>query len=158
VNLAEEGLVLEAERQLPEVRRLAHDLGGQADITRALWLEGRVAAAMERPGEARALFEKVRRYFEQHMIPYDYALVSLELSLLLLGCGETAEVRVLASELFWIFHTQGVPENALAAVRVFYEAAQREEVTIELTRRVLAFLLRAVREPGAIFIVEEKEE
>src|SRR6185436_7198399 len=67
----------EAERRLPAVRALA-----------------------ERLGEA---LELARRGFRQRELAYSYALVSLELALLLLEQGRTAEVRTLAEEMLWIF-------------------------------------------------------
>ncbi len=157
VNICAEGRAREAEPDLPEVRQLAEGLGRTADFIRVLWIEGRVAAALRRTEEARERLNQVRRYFEEQGIPYDYAVASLELSLVYLRTGRTAEVRVLASELLWIFHHQDLPANALGAIRVFYEAARLEEVSTALVERVLDFLKRALRAPEAVFMREEGE-
>lgn len=154
VNLCDQGRASEAEQGLAALHQLTESLGREPDLFRVLWLQGRVGAALGRITDARTCFDEVRRYFEQHGIAYDYALVSLELSLVLLKDSETARVRILATEMFWIFHSQGVPENALAALRVFCEAAEREEATIELTQRVLDFLRRTTHDSGAVFSSE----
>jgi hypothetical protein len=73
------------------------------------------------------------------------------LALVLLRIGLPAEVRRISSDLVGIFRHQGLPENALAALRLFCEAARQEAATIELTERVLQFLRRVAREPAAIF-------
>ena len=48
------------------------------------------------------------------------------------GCA----TRALAAEMLWIFKAQGIDREALAALRVFREATEREAATAELARRV----------------------
>ena len=72
---------------------------------------------------------------------YDAAMASLDLALLYLKDGRTADVRRLAEEMATLFEAQDVHREALAAVVLFREAARREEVTAALVgevRRVLA--------------------
>lgn len=95
--------------------------------------------------------EQVRQAFADEEIAYDAALVSLDLALLLLPEGRTAEVRELAEAMMWIFEPEGVPENALAALSVFCQAAKEETVTVELARRVHRFLETARHDPEARF-------
>jgi hypothetical protein len=87
------------------------------DLTRVLWLEGRVAAGLERREEALPALEQVRRYFTTEQIAYDAALASLEVAVLYLEAGRTGEVRTLAEEMLWIFKAQGVHREALAALK-----------------------------------------
>jgi hypothetical protein len=75
----------------------------------------------------------------------------LEEAVLLLGDGQTAEVKELAQELAGVLESKGVHREALAALRLFQEAAERETATTELTRRVLGFLYRARYDPGLCF-------
>jgi hypothetical protein len=93
----------------------------------------------------------VRRVFLEHPLPYDYALASLDLSLVLLEEGRTAEVRTLAEEMLSVFAAQQVHREALAALRLFCEAAKQEAATVELARRVERFLRRAQLDPGLRF-------
>jgi hypothetical protein len=94
---------------------------------------------------------RARRDSLEHPLPYDYALMSLDLSLALLEEGRTAEVREIAEEMLWIFKAQEVHREALAALRLFCEAAKHEAATVELARRVERFLRRAQLDPGLRF-------
>ncbi len=131
------GRYTEAEALLPAVRELAADLGNELDVLRGLWLEGRVAAGLGRREEALPALEQVGRYFTTQEIAYDAALASLEVAVLYLEAGRRREVKRLAEEMIWIFKAQGVHEEALAALRLFCEAAGREEATVELARRAI---------------------
>ena len=116
----------EAELRLPGLRALAERLGEELDLTRVIWLEGRVANHLGRHVEGRTAFEQVRRVFLRRELAFDYALVSLELALLLLEQGRTAEVRMVAVELLPIFRTQKIEREALVALRLFCDAVRRE--------------------------------
>lgn len=141
----------EAEVRLLEVQGMAEALGQELDLTRALWLQAKVYAGLGRPAQARDAFEKVRRVFEQRGLTFDYALVSLELALLLLEEGQTVEVSALAVEMLNIFRSQEVEREALAALQLFCEAARRKTATVELARRVVRFLQRAQHDPELQF-------
>jgi transcriptional regulator with XRE-family HTH domain len=143
VDLCHLARYAEAELRLPAVRALAERLGEELDLTRVVWLEGKAAAGLGRTGEAEAALGQARRVFRQRELVYDYALVSLELSLLLLEQGRSAEVRKLAEEMLWIFRAQGVERETLAALRVFCDAARGQTATGELAHRVLDYLYRA---------------
>jgi hypothetical protein len=88
--------------------------------------------------EAMALFVEVQREFTRLELPYDAALVSLELAVLYLEDGRTAEVRELALEMAWIFKIQKIAREALAALRLFCDAAARDAATVDLARQVWA--------------------
>jgi hypothetical protein len=82
---------------------------------------------------------------------FDVALALLEEAVLLLEERRAAEVKVLARELEKVFESKGVHREALAALRLFQEAAEREEATAELARRVLHYLFRARHDQGLRF-------
>jgi tetratricopeptide (TPR) repeat protein len=141
----------EAAELVPRVRALATELGDELDLVRLIWLEGRVAAGQGRAGEARQLLAQARQEFAARGMAYDVALALLEEAVLLLEEGRAAEVKALAQELTKVFAEKGVHREALAALRLFYEAAEREEATAELGRRVLRYLYRARHDPELRF-------
>jgi len=151
VNLCLGDRAEEAEPRLREVRLIAEQRGKELDLTRVVWLEGIVAAGLGQNAEAEANLEQVRRELETHRIAYDCALVTLELAVVLLAENRTAEVRSLAADLVWIFRAQQVGENALAALRLFAEAAKRETATVGFARQIRRFLYRAQHNPGLEF-------
>jgi hypothetical protein len=57
----------------------------------------------------------------------------------------------LAQGLAAVFKSEGVHREALAALRLFREAAERETATPELTRNVLRYLFRARYDQGLRF-------
>ena len=132
----------EAAELVEEVRRSPEGLG-QIDIARIPWLEGRIEAGLGRRDEALRLLARARQSFEAEGMFYDVALALLEESALLLEENRTREVQALTRELSKVFAAQGVHREALAALQIFQEAAEREAATAELTRRVLTFLFRA---------------
>ena len=80
-----------------------------------------------------------------------HPLALLEEAALLLDEGRTTEVKILSQELAAVFESEGVHREALAALRLFQEAAERETATTELTRRVLRYLFRARYDQGLRF-------
>ncbi len=151
VNLCHLGRYAEAEALLPEVQELAVALRKELDLVRVVWLKGKIAAGLGRGEDARTSFEQVRRDFTAREMAYDCALVTLELAALLLEQGRTRQVRSLAEEMLWIFRTQGVHREALAALQVFCDAAYREVASAELARQVVLFLHRAQHDPQLRF-------
>ena len=150
-DLCDLGRAEEAAPRLARVRSLAERLGGELDLSRCVWLEGKCAAGLGQREKARSLLEQVRRSFHRDELSYDYALVSLDLSLVLLEQGQTAAVRAIADEMFWIFRRQLVHREALAALQIFCQAARREAATVKLTRSILRFLQRAQHDPELRF-------
>jgi tetratricopeptide (TPR) repeat protein len=146
-DLLDLGRVEEARERLPEVRRLAERLGGKLDLDRVVWLEAKLQAGAGNLWEARSRFEQVRAAFARPELSYDHALVSLDLSAMLLEQGETKKVRTIADEMAAVFRGQQVTRETLAALRVFYEAARREVATAEQARQLARFLQRAQNNP-----------
>lgn len=150
-NLLLAGRPRETEELLPELRELAVQLGNDLDAIRLRWLDGRIAAALGYREKAIATLSGVREDFGARRIAYDAALASLELAALFLEEGRTREVRALARQILWIFQAQGVHREALAALRLFCEAAEREAATLEMVRRMVDYLRRAQNDPSLQF-------
>jgi hypothetical protein len=130
---------------------LAERLGKELDLVRVVWLEGRVAAGIGQTTKAIAAFEQTRREFASRGLAFDYALVSLELSLVLLAENHTAEVRAIAQEMLAIFREQELQPEALTALRIFCDAAKQNAATIELTRSIVLYLHQAQYDPELRF-------
>jgi transcriptional regulator with XRE-family HTH domain len=144
----------EAEVQLPEVRILAERLGEELDLTRVVWLEGRILAGLGKISEALTAFEQARRVFIHRQLGLESALVNLEEACLLLRDGRTSEVKRLAEEMVQLFRTQNVEREALAALQLFFDAARQETATLDLTRRIVQYLYRAQHDPELRFADE----
>jgi transcriptional regulator with XRE-family HTH domain len=151
INLTHLGRPAEAARLVAEAKPLARELGDEINLIRITWLEGRIAGGFGRPEEARSLLAEARRAFAELGMSYNVALALLEEAALLLEEGRAAEVKALAPELARVFEGKGVHREALAALRLFREAAEREAASAGLARRVLGFLFRARHDPGLRF-------
>jgi tetratricopeptide (TPR) repeat protein len=150
-NYCHVGRFAEASDLASTVRGMAVEMGDELGVLRLTWIQGRIAAGQGRLGEARILLAQARREFAARSMDYDAALALLEEAALLLDAGGAAEVKVLARELAGVFESKGVHREALAALRLFQEAAEREEATAELARRVLGHLFRARYDQGLRF-------
>jgi tetratricopeptide (TPR) repeat protein len=145
------GRYAEAAELVPQVHRLAADLGDVIFLSRVTWLRGRIQAGLGRREEAQGLLAQARREFADRNMSYDVALALLEEAILLLEEGRVAEVKALAQELAKVFKAKGVHREALEALRLFRDAAEREAATPELARRVLRYLFRARHDQGLRF-------
>ena len=141
----------EAAALSPQVREMAAQQGNELDLLRVRWLEGRVEAGQGRRSQAAEAFAQVRTEFASRGMGFDAALATLDLAALYLKEGRTVEVKDLAREMVSLFHAQGVHREALAALRLFRDAAEREAVTLEMARRLVQYLERARQDPDLRF-------
>ncbi|HEY2291177.1 MAG TPA: helix-turn-helix transcriptional regulator [Thermoanaerobaculia bacterium] len=151
VNYGLLGHYAAVEAMLPKIRRLAAARGDELDLLRVRWLEGRTAAVHGRRREAVEALSRVREGFAAREIAYDAALASLELAVLYLEDRRTADVRLLARQMVWIFRAQGIHREALAALKLFCEAAEKSSLTLDLARRLVRYLHRAQSDPRLRF-------
>ena len=141
----------EAAGLLRQVHEAVEERDDKNEACRVTWLAGRIAAGQGRAEEARSLLGQARQGFAAREMWYDMALADLEIAPLLLAGNRTAEVQELARELVAAFEARNVHREALAALRLFQEAAEQEEATAELARRVLRYLFRARFDEGLRF-------
>jgi len=151
VNLCNAGRYGEALELLPEVRRLALQLGNGLDLLRVRWLDALISAGLGKIEKAVVDLEHVSEELIRLGIAFDAARACLDLAQLYLRQGRTAEVKRIAAQVVEVFKAQKVPEPALAAVILFQQAAEQERATIELTRSLSAYLRRAEGNPGLRF-------
>jgi tetratricopeptide (TPR) repeat protein len=141
----------EAEEVLPELRALTARPEQAMDRVRVCWLAGRVAGGLGRIEEGIEALSAVRVKFAEAKIRYDEAMVSLELAGLYLQQGRTAEVKALAAKMEPVFHDQGVHAEAQKALALFRQAVELETMTVEMVRRLVAYLYRAQHDPALCF-------
>ena len=141
----------EAASLLPEVTAICTRLGNELDRIRLRWVEGRIADGLGKTGQAIEILSQVRGDFAARGMDYDTALVSLELATIFAREGRADSVKALARHMAPIFQAQGVHREALAALALFRQAAESEEVTADLARRLLEYLHRARQDPKLRF-------
>jgi hypothetical protein len=151
LNLCHLGRHAQARLELGRLRALAGPLGNRLDLVRVDWLAGRVAAGLGEWQQAVVAFARVRDEMRRQRIAYDTALVTVELAEAHLALHHGAEVRALARQSASIFADQGVHREARRALQLFRRAAEQERATVELARRVVAYLYRARRDPRLRF-------
>jgi len=146
-HLVDSGRHKEAHRLLQRSRALYASHAGRIDQTKARWLEGRIALSMGDPAVADQAFREVRADYEEIGLPYDMALVSLDLAALWLDQGRTREILALLDETISVFRERGIRREAVAALLMLREAFGREQVTRAVLQAVATELDRLESEP-----------
>ena len=141
----------EAGALLPAVMDLSRKCGGEVDLLRLLWIEGRVAAGIGKLSEAFVTLRRVRGEFAARHMSYDTALVSLELAALYAESGQVQDVKTLARHMVPILRARNVHPEVLAALTLFRQVAEREEVTAGFAQRLVTYLRMARHDPGLRF-------
>jgi len=118
---------------------------------RLLWLRGDIAAGGGMLDAAERMYVETRNGFVALKGGYDAAMVTLDLAVLYLRQGRTADVRRMAEEMLPIFEAQDVHREALAALALFQEAVRQDQLTVEKTLEVVAYLREARGEPELRF-------
>lgn len=98
------------------------------------FLRGRIAAGLGRADEAEAAFLAARDEYAQAGDGIEAALVSLDLALLYLEQGRTAELKQVARLMQDLFAAEGLGDRALAALALFQQAVAAETVTVAAIR------------------------
>lgn len=138
----------EAQHLLYESRSLYAAYGGGIDQLKVRWLEGRVAVRLGDLDGADKAFLDVRNGFGEMGLPYDIALVSLELAEVWLEQGRTQEIQTLLDDTLSVFRARGIRREATAALLMLRESVERESITAALLRAVASELQRLEVEGG----------
>ncbi len=134
-----------AEEALPELRRLGAERGDRLSFLRLRWLEACVAAELGDVTEALVDLTAVRRSFTSISLPVDAAGVGLYQAEILLRLGQTSRVRALLAELKPTLTALNLKLEALAALRLFVEAAECDAATVEMVRAAAQAICRLPR-------------
>lgn len=150
-DLAEAGRFLEAQKLYRETRPLYQSFPDAWSQNRRKWVKGKIVRGLGQGEQAESLFLAARDGFVAEGIPYDTALVSLELATLYAEQGRTADLKRLAGEMVPIFSSLNIHREALAALAYLKQAAEAERASLELVRSVAAFVRRAQHDPELRF-------
>jgi tetratricopeptide (TPR) repeat protein len=149
--LAETGRFLEAQAMYREARPLYRNFPDEWTQNRRNWVKGRIERGLGQLQRAESLFLAARDGFVAEGVPYDTALVSLDLALLYAGQGRTAELKKLAEEMLPIFTSRQIHREALAALAFLRQAIEAERAEAEIVAAVADFLQQARHSPELRF-------
>jgi tetratricopeptide (TPR) repeat protein len=130
----------EALQALDETRGLYLQLGERQPLLRLRWLEGKILRDLGKREAAEAAFLEVRDELVERKLGLDAALASLDLAMIYLERGETAELKRLAAEMIPVFESRDDQQKAMAAFLLFRQAAEAEQVTAALLHEVASSL------------------
>ena len=118
-------------------------------------MKGKIARGLGQLEQAEALFVAARDGFLEEGIPYDTALVSLEIALLYAEQGRRAELKRLAAEMVPIFASRHIHREALAALAFFRQAVETERAGVEVVEKVAEYLRKARHAPDLRFQIPD---
>lgn len=108
----------------------------ELEIQRLRWMEAQIAQGLEEWDAAETLYSQIQTWFLDHELPFDAALVSLDLAVLYAQTGRDDDLQALAVQVLPLFQAQGVGREALAALLLFQQAVERKSLSVELLREV----------------------
>ncbi|HSF40889.1 MAG TPA: tetratricopeptide repeat protein [Thermoanaerobaculia bacterium] len=149
--LSSAGSFLEAQKIYRETRPLYRSFSDAWTQNRRKWVKGKIVRGLGLADQAESLFLAARDGFIAEGIPYDTALVSMELATLYAEQRRTADLKKLAGEMVPIFSSLNIHREALAALAYLKQAAEAERASLEVVRRVADYLRRAQNDPALRF-------
>ncbi|HVT15747.1 MAG TPA: tetratricopeptide repeat protein [Thermoanaerobaculia bacterium] len=151
LTLAELGRYMEAQGLYRKAHRLYTEFPDSRLQVRRKWVKAKIARGLGQHDTAESLFLEARGGFIAEGIPYEAAIVSLELATLYAEQGRTAELKRLAEEIVPFFASRHIHREAIAALVFLKQAVEAEQVSLEIVSEVAAFLKRAQDDPGLRF-------
>jgi tetratricopeptide (TPR) repeat protein len=146
--LAECGQAREAADLYEQSRNLYLHFSDPLTNSRRLWAEGVIARELGDLEAARALLSESTERLAEQGYGFDAALAGLDLVAVHAKQGQTDEVLRVASRLLRLFQVHNVQPEALAALRIVQEAAERQALDMGILAQA-ADLVRANQIRGA---------
>lgn len=128
--LTEAGETHEAAELIRRTRLLFEVHLSQLDRLRFDWASARIERDLGNYDAAILELVRTRREFVARELPYDVALVSLDLALAYAKCGNRIELRALASETARLFAHLGIERESIAALSLFTQVSEAEAVDL----------------------------
>lgn len=110
--------------------------------------KGRAALGRGELERAEQLLEGAREGCADQQLPHDAAAISLDLALVYLHQGRTANVRRLCREIASIFQARGVDRGALASLALFQKATVVDAAALAQVAELRRYLRAALPAPG----------
>jgi tetratricopeptide (TPR) repeat protein len=148
---AEAGRFMEAQGIYIKARPIYRRFPDPWTVNRQRWVQGKIACGLGLAADAEVHLLAARDGFLAEGVPYDTALVSLELACLYAEQGRVAELKRLAGQMLPVFSSRQIHREALAALSFLRQAVEAEQASAELVRRVASYLKRAERDPALRF-------
>ncbi len=128
--------------------------GALLDRLKLLWLQGRIYRGLEDFARAEQALEEVRSSLDEAGKPYEAAIATLDLSVLLLSAGRAERARTLSLEAADVFFSLDVGRECLAAIillKATFES-RAAEASLDLLEHVADFMRKAVHDPQISFL------
>jgi len=123
---------------------------GVLDLRR-IWLKGKIERGLGQQTSCESLFLAAREGFLAEDLPYEAAMVSLELATLYAEQERNTELKQLATEVLAIFTSRRIHREALAALMFLKQAVDAEQLTVQTVTGIADFLRRAAGDPVLTF-------
>jgi tetratricopeptide (TPR) repeat protein len=125
-----------ARRQIWEMRPLYTYNGDLIAQMKLRWIEGKVFEGLGQLDRASRAFQQAKDAFLQKGMDYDAALVSFDLAALWLQEGKRDKVRQLLREMLETFRARYIAREAIAALIMLRDAADRDELSLDLLEMI----------------------
>lgn len=131
--LAECGCAREAATLYESSEELYRQFNDPLTTSRRIWAEGLIARELDEDlSHAEQLLGQAMDRLADHGYSYDAALAGLDLAAVYARLGRSAELLRVASDLVRLFQSRDVHPEALAALKMVHQAAEREAVNLAL--------------------------
>lgn len=146
------GYSIAARSLLDAVRRLHEQLGDRINLLRLDWMAAEIDRELGLVPRAERALAEVREGFVERGMPYDAALVSLQLAEIYARDRDSLRLERLAREMFPIFQSRVLHRGALAALILFREAVAMRQADQRLIRDLAGYLRNARRDRELRFV------
>lgn len=143
--LADHGAEATAVELMRTARPIYARTAGELDLARLDWVRGRLLTRLGELGEAEQVLDEVRQRFAAAELPYEVALVSLDLAEIFAREGRTQALSQLVGTMLPIFRRLAVAPEVLATLALLHRSVVGEVERLDLIRR----LATRLASPGA---------
>lgn len=150
--LSATGYSIAARSLLDAVRRLHERLGDRINLLRLDWMAAEIDRELGLLPRAERALAAVREGFVERGMPYDAALVSLQLAEIYARDRDSLRLERLAREMFPIFQSRALHRGALAALILFREAVAMRRADQRLIQDLAGYLRIARRDRALRFL------
>jgi tetratricopeptide (TPR) repeat protein len=132
----------EARRSVALARAELSRVPGRLDRIRLAWIEAQMDAALGNLPSAEERLKAVRGTFLSSGLSHEFAIVTLELALVLARSGRFTEAKEAAREAIPILQSLGIGPETVLAVRLYVESSAAEAAQISVLEDLIRRLKR----------------